>query len=160
MKTRILRFRVWDTKTLKMSPEFVLFGEFTLMGAVHAWQHEMGNNAQTSLEALDDLEIMQYTNVNDKDGYPIFEGDVLEFADKWEWYRGSYGIKMRFAEPERLKKLQEQYDSEPMERREIQMPECYEWLLSSEIQTYWKVVGNVYQHPELLNETVERETKR
>ena len=95
-------------------------------------------------------DIQQYTCVKDKDGDLIFEGDILEFSDKWEWYKSSYGIKMRFAEPERLAELQEMYDKEPMERRVIEMPECYEWLLSSEIQTYWKIIGNIYQSPELL----------
>ncbi len=98
----------------------------------------------------DSFIIMQFTGLKDKNGKDIYEGDVLEFADKWEWYRGSYGIKMRFAEGSRLTELQEMYDAEPMERRVIEIPSCYEWILSSEIQTYWHVIGNIYDNPELL----------
>lgn len=152
---RNIKFRAWDKKTLKMSPAFVLFGEFTLLGAVHEWQRESAfdiglKDYNDSLGRLNNLEIMQFTGLYDKNGKEIYEGDVLEFTDKWEWYKGSYGIKMHFAEPERLKELRQQYEKEPMERRVIEMPECYNWLLSSEVQTYWLVIGNIYENSELL----------
>lgn len=99
---------------------------------------------------IDSYQWMQYTGIKDKNGVEIYEGDILEFADKWEWYKSSYGIKMYFASEERKAELKEQYDKEPMERREVKIPEDYEWLLSSEIQTYWQVIGNIYQNPELL----------
>jgi uncharacterized phage protein (TIGR01671 family) len=85
------------------------------------------------------LEIMQWTGLYDRNGVKIFESDALRFADKWEWYRASGATK------EETGKL-------PYEQREIIMPECYEWLLSSEIQTYWEVAGNIYENPELLKE--------
>lgn len=96
--------------------------------------------------------IMRWTGLKDKNEKDIYEGDILEFSDKWEWYKGSYGIRMRFAEPERLKELQNEYDSEPMEQRVIEIPDCYQWIMSNEIQTYWQVIGNIHQNPELLNQ--------
>ena len=90
----------------------------------------------------------QYTGLVDKNRNKIFEGDIMEFADKWEWYRGSYAIKMHFADKERLAKLKAAYENEPMERRDVEMPGSYEWLLSGEIQEYWHIIGNIHDNPE------------
>jgi len=94
--------------------------------------------------------VRRFIGLKDRNGKDIYEGDILEFSDKWEWYRSSYGIKMHFAQGEELKKLKEAYDKEPMERRTVEIPSDYEWLLSSEIQSYWQVIGNIYENPELL----------
>lgn len=115
------------------------------------YEHTLSEVHKIIPEFSEDIIPLQFVGIKDKNKVDIFEGDVLEFADKWEWYKTSYGIKMRFAEPERRAELQKQYDAEPMERRVIEMPECYEWLLSSEIQTYWHVVGNIYSNPELVS---------
>ena len=130
---RVIRFRAWH-KTLSVMENDV---------------HVLDRFAEILSRDGVQYNVMQFTGLKDKNGKDIYEGDVLEFADKWEWYKGSYGIKMHFAEPDRLKELREQYDKEPMERRVIEMPECYNWLLSSEIQTYWHVIGNIYESPNL-----------
>ena len=140
---RIIKFRAWDEKTHTM-----YYSDLDKT----VWAGGCGSTvmlAGLSSVAIT-LPVMQFTGIKDRNKVEIYEGDVLEFADKWEWYRGSYGIKMRFAEPERKAELQKQYDAEPMERRVIEMPDCYEWILSSEIQTYWHVIGNIHQNPELI----------
>jgi uncharacterized phage protein (TIGR01671 family) len=78
---RVIKFRVWDKQTRQMSPSFVLFGEFTLLGAVHSWQHDCGNKAESSLEALNDLIEMQFTGLHDKSGKEIYESDIVEVAN-------------------------------------------------------------------------------
>lgn len=140
---REIRFRAWDSNKMVVPACIGDYGEW----------YETGRDYENGRGIKDGL--MQFTGIKDKNGKDIFEGDVLEFADKWEWYRTKYGIRMLGAQPEKRKELQEEYDKEPMERRVIEMPECYEWLISSEIQTYWHVIGNIHENPELI----EREAK-
>jgi len=91
----------------------------------------------------------QYTGPKDKNGKEIYEGDVLQFSDKLEWYRGDV-----FKHSIRGKSVHEEIKTNhikyPYERRVIEMPECYEWILSEEIQRYWEVVGNIHENPELI----------
>jgi uncharacterized phage protein (TIGR01671 family) len=93
----------------------------------------------------------QFTGLHDKNGKEIYENDILEFSDKWEWYRCQYGPKFLFADEQKQKELKAEYDKEPMEQKVITIPDDYEWLLSSEIQSYWEVIGNKFENPELLD---------
>lgn len=92
-----------------------------------------------------------YTGKDDKDGEPIFMaigkfgGDRVRFDDKWEWYKSEYGIKMQFADAEQIVILQQQFDDEPYEERSITSIDDFEWLLSAEVQSYWKVFDSQWE---------------
>ena len=95
--------------------------------------------------------LMQFTGLKDKNGKEIYEGDILQFSDKLEWYKSHY--RFNFDNKERkeiIENILNDHIKYPYERREIKIPLCYEWLLSSEIQTYWEVIGNVFENPDLL----------
>jgi hypothetical protein len=76
------------------------------------------------------------SGIVDRNRVPIFEGDTLRFTDKWEWYRASVGGGV-LATPEKVLTDHVKY---PYEERTVELPRDYDWLLSSEIQTYWEVI--------------------
>jgi len=92
----------------------------------------------------------QFTGLTDKHGKEIFEGDILEFTNKWAWYGRKYAMLLIGATADEEVEIRKQYDAEPMERREVKIPDCYEWILSNEIQEYWTVIGDIHSNPELL----------
>jgi hypothetical protein len=132
---RELTFRVWDTVGKQMSPEFSLFGEFTLIGGVHAWQHESGVPGD-SLERLADLIEMQYCDEKYSDGTKVCEGDIYEYAYEYDSdYDGDIPIVKKTSGKGHVKSI---YDV---------------WQIKtakSEGGTV-KCIGNIYEHPELLH---------
>ncbi len=79
------------------------------------------------------------TEIKDKNGNMIYFGDKVRFADKVEWYKGEYWAKVAVGSITREDALKE-IESKPYEERVVKNVQDYDWLLSSEIQTYWEVV--------------------
>ncbi len=87
----------------------------------------------------------------------MYEGDIVEFTDKWEWYKGSYAIKMMFADKEEHARLKAQFDAEPMHRFEIKL-DLFEGTNLSRYdlgEDRYQIIGNVFQDSHLLKEEVE-----
>ena len=143
-----MNINVWDIKEKKFHS-----GNSNLL--IDLDGNIFGLNRELFLEILDQANFVKCfgSGVPDMNGKEIFQNDILEFTDKWEWYRSKYAVKFWFANEKETKKLQKQYDAEPMERRVISLPNDYDFLLSQEIQQYWKVIGNKLENPELVPET-------
>lgn len=133
---RIIKFRAWDRVAKVMSPEFVLFGEFTLIGGVHAWQHEIRETPHDdSLLMLNDLNIMQFTGLHDKNGREIYEFDILKMSEDTktgmklyymvEWGHHAWSIRHYLF------------------KRIHTITSNYIWAKS-------EVIGNIYENPDLL----------
>ena len=60
MKQREIKFRAWDRKSKQMLDE--------------SW---LGDNSYYSIFLNEDLQIMQYTGLKDKNGKEIYEADIL-----------------------------------------------------------------------------------
>ncbi len=140
---REIKFRAWDkhSKTMYFSYEVGTTGSIDLL------------DMQSHFDDERDWELMQNTGLHDKNGKEIYEGDIVEFNDKWEYYRGEYGIKMMFADIEEKKRLIEKYNAEPMHRYEVEFEPTEGYNLSKYDleQGRYTVIGNIYQNPELLD---------
>ena len=116
-----------------------------------AWVY-WGISGTDMIDVIDSETISQFIWLNDCDGEEIYEKDIIEFVDKWEWYRGQYGPKLLFADKDEKMKLLEEYENEPMERRvvEFDVGEGVNFSVYDLEQGRWKVIGNVYENKDLL----------
>ena len=137
---REIKFRAWDRENSRMLND-VATGVVVIM------------DGRTLQDAhYSDCDYMQYTGLKDKNGVEIYEGDILEFTDKWEWYRGNYSVKMMSADQDELKVLKAQYEAEPMSRYKVKYHPYDGYGISKyDLENYLAVVGNIYQNPELLS---------
>ena len=126
MKANRLTFRAWWPKQNKMYGPFALIGETTMFDLLN----------QMRIEELDEPVLMQSTGLNDKDGVEIFEGDICTlnygfpaavFTFKVMEIPGGLGFEGHGGTP----------SSGPM----CEMCDCLHDIT---------VIGNVHQHPELL----------
>lgn len=127
---REIKFRVWDKVAKQMSPEFVLFGEFLLVGAIHAWQHEFRKEPD-SLEMLNDLEVMQFTGLHDKNGKEIYEGDIC-----WTYEHGIGNLNRTVVFKD---------GSFCLQHPNMLTVELRGWK-----PDYIEIIGNVYSNPEMI----------
>jgi len=104
MKTREIKFRAWQPQIKEM------------------WKHYQINfDAAFTLHAAEQLTLLQYTGIKDKNGVEIYEGDIVVTA--WHW-----------DEPHLIELPDDYYDFQ-------------EYALDSE---ELEVLGNIYENPELL----------
>jgi len=110
MAQRVIKFRAWDKLEKEMIEDF---------GRTNLWELCGGNET-------DYFAIMQFTDLLDKNGREIYEGDILtgnkvvRFGNIDGGYEGEYGIGFNV----------NPFHSEEME-----------------------IIGNIYENPELLKET-------
>lgn len=117
---------------------------FALESMLTAVNEDLGLYDNDEVEEFEYISKDQFTGLTDKNDVDIYQDDIIQFADKYEWYRSPYHSA------EKVKEIINDDVKYPYERRVVKLPEDYEWLLSSEIQSCWEVIGNIHQHPELL----------
>lgn len=124
--TREIKFRAWDKdkKQWLFGYELPNLGGFSLFGEVMM----LGEWSSIPLDKLNDIEVMQFTGLLDKNGKEMYEGDIVRTDDheiaKIEWdapefvamYRGLGGYWNALSLPNNT-----------------------------------EIIGNIYEHPNLLN---------
>ena len=135
----VQKFRAYDGGSLSRTYQ----PEDVMVGGGNIWINDEDFDAGEWI-VNNDLELMQSTELKDKDGQEIFEGDIVKRD----------GVKrpevVRFGEWTDVDSLgyKEQYIGFYFESEH----EGQEWLHSVEPQFnhLYKVIGNIYENPELL----------
>ena len=127
----IPKFRAWLKKEQKMDNEIDhiswLEDELYCIG-----------DGITYMVLAEDLVLMQSTGLKDKNGKEIFEGDILEVTDKHNWLEVvSYSQEKAMFVTEEI-------------NREFKVPESPLYDLLDSTFLKFKVIGNIYENPELL----------
>ena len=96
MDNREIKFRVWDNLGRRMLEPFHLFGATMCFGLVEQWLAEIPSDKH-SLMRLNDISVMQFTNLKDKNGTDIYEGDLMQYREgeapkEVVFMNGSFGV--------------------------------------------------------------------
>lgn len=130
--SREIKFRAW----LKDDKQMVDVDEIHVRH--QSIEYYDGNDGGYWLDKdFDKIELMQYTGLKDKNGKEIYEGDILLVAN------GSINGDIMFS-----KRVVKWFE----EKRGYNI---HNFDNAYKPTHYYEVIGNVYQHPELLEENYE-----
>lgn len=151
---REIKFRAWDEyKNEMFIPKKLVWWETGLrcnarMGLVKG--NEIPVDEKGSLSNANNIVLMQYTGLKDKNGKEIYEGDVMQTTideyddiiveeDEWGEHEEPYHHKKEVH--------RNIVEWEPLYGRFSHLPSQLDTLS----RIHWEVVGNIYENPELLN---------
>ena len=135
----IPKFRAWDKEGNRMILPKYLQSIDLLREQV---TERTKSNYTFTLHSIpfDKVELMQSTGLCDKNGEEIFEGDILEVTDKHNWLEVvSYSQEKAMFVTEEI-------------NREFKVPESPLSDLLDSTFLKFKVIGNIYENPEMLEE--------
>lgn len=133
-----IKFRTWDKEDKMMC---LISDDVFVDGLGEMWQTacDKYNTPNYEIERTNRYELMQYTGLKDKNGKEIYEGDIVTFDDnlndneifmvRWNALAGSW---------------------------EMQSKE-HHFLFVMRYIDLCKVIGNIYENPELLKGGVEND---
>jgi len=141
---REIKFRAWESKLTYMHDDVFVYGS----GNVYTSASKTFGTPNTEIEYKDDMIVMQFTGLQDRNGVDIYEGDILCFQMT---AKGGLGL-----ENDGIDKI-----VGPVEFGEFN-PDCS--VLSDYIgfhvsgrslkyklsEKNCRVIGNIHQNPELL----------
>ena len=125
---RDIKFRAW-VKDRKAIFEVVLINYVTKK--VTYLFERVGHLLNIRHEKFNDIELMQYTGLNDKNGKEIYEGDIL-FESFGERY-----YKVVFENGSFRAEFEGDFEEHSFDLIDVVAQGC-------------KIVGNIYENPELL----------
>jgi uncharacterized phage protein (TIGR01671 family) len=138
---RKLKFRCWDKEEKKMYPcSSPWMGNVMVVLELGVFRAQPEN----------DLEVMQFTGLEDKNGKDVYEGDIIKCGDNGENFPQDYDEeKDEFVDVGTYEVIGSTEDYPAFEIKPNPIEECNG--LSQALATgYIEVIGNIYENPELL----------
>ena len=124
----ISRFRAWHKTWEEMGKvKRVLFDDEGNVTTVLFRGRDLGTNTHA-----DEIELMQSTGLCDKEGTEVFEGDILHHQIQTEY---TFIVK---------------HDKDKGRWYGDGLSRTYRIDITKEFLPYYKVIGNIYENPELL----------
>ena len=123
----IPKFRLWDKRFSEFVEDFFVSED----GKIYKKSTDTGYGIAISRETSDKLILMQSTGLKDKNDKEIFEGDIVKMAKDVYSEPTHYEVARHYGGAYRLESKQHG---------------CELWLRHTDC----KVVGNIYENPELL----------
>ena len=134
--SREIKFRAWLKEEKKMvNVETIDFSEKSIQ---YLEKNEIIDAYLLRTKFLEDVELMQYTGLDDKNGIEIYEGDILKYKFPYD-RRLKHVSLVKFIETEASFGLKDIYGNE--------IP-----LYRITANNYFEVIGNIYENKNLLEE--------
>lgn len=134
--SREIKFRAWLKEEKKMvNVEIIDFSEKSIQ---YLEKNEIIDAYLLRTKFLEDVELMQYTGLDDKNGIEIYEGDILKYKFPYD-RRLKHVSLVKFIETEASFGLKDIYGNE--------IP-----LYRITANNYFEVIGNIYENKNLLEE--------
>lgn len=137
---RKIKFRAWDKLSSRMfDTPFSVLGEVNCFQMIEQWLVEIPSD-EHSIMRLNDVVLMQYTGLHDKNGVEIYEGDIVT-ADTKEPKLMNWPCKgfIQFVIGEfKINTGRQLLDNDN---------DFYAHFWTHE---NFEIIGNIHQHPELL----------
>ena len=125
---REIKFRCWDTENKQMLKVQELDFEDTFYGGRLSIRADMYNDYFD----IEDMILMQYTGLKDKNGKEIYEGDIVKVFTNKEW---------------RIGKIIYEHSGFTID---VTDNKNLEYGRTSIIESLTEVIGNIYDNPKLL----------
>ena len=134
--SREIKFRAWLKEEKKMVNIETM--DFTDKSMQHLEKNEIIDVYLLRRVVFEDIELMQYTGLKDKNGKEIYEGDILRYNFPYDG-RIKHVSPVTYLETQASFGLKDIYGNEiPLYR--ITANHCFE------------IIGNIYENPEFLEE--------
>ena len=129
-----IKFRAWLKEEEKMvNVETIDFSEKSIQ---YLEKNEIIDAYLLRTTFLEDIDLMQYTGINDKNGVEIYEGDILKYKFLYD-RRFKHVSLVKFMEIEASFGIKDIYGNE--------IP-----LYRITANNYFEVIGNIYENKNLL----------
>lgn len=126
------KYKAWDKKEKRWLGANL---HMSVVDGLLWWQY--GYECEIlSAEERENIELVQYTGLKDKDGKEIYEGDIIKDYENWvgivEWDKKDCFFNINYPIQNETMMFDDAFDSNPERNAEI--------------------IGNIYKNPELKGE--------